>query len=44
MHDERDWADVLHLCEMYYNSVPSASTNKSPYELTFGYKPHLPLD
>ena len=34
----------MHLCEMYYNNAPSRSTGKSPYELTFGFKPRLPID
>ena len=37
-------SDVLHMCEMYYNLVPNASTGKSPYELSFGFKPSLPID
>lgn len=44
MKNEHEWSDVLHLCEMYYNSVPNASTGKSPYELSFGFKPSLPID
>lgn len=29
---------------MFYNSTPSSTTGKSPYELTFGFAPRLPID
>ena len=29
---------------MYSDSTPSGTTGKSSYELTFGFKPQLPID
>jgi transposase InsO family protein len=39
-----DWDEYLDMLELAFNSAVQASTQKSPFELLYGYKPRLPID
>ena len=38
------WASKLPFVEFGINTTVNVCTEKSPYELMFGVKPHLPVD
>ena len=41
-HQQNNWADWLPMAQYVYNSWPSATTGKTPFELLMGHMPTLP--